>query len=173
MGEFGFGDHIILVYLKSSEQWQKVMPYIKEGLLYHEKIVYIADDNKAEDVKNAMLEWDKELFKKAFKQGDINILSSQETYHQSGEFDPEDMYLLIAKMEQEALAQGYKGVRGCGEMTWMFRDDVIGVDKVVEYEENLTAFLQGRKISAICMYSKVKFGPEMINLMRRIHSKQV
>lgn len=172
MAQFGFGDHIVLMYAKPDEQWQKVIPFIKEGLLAKEKIVYVADDNPTEAVKNAMLARDKELFESALARGDISILTSQDTYHRDGEFDPEDMYLLIAKLEQEALAAGYKGIRGFGEMTWVFRD-VPGAEKLVEYEENLSAFLHGRKICVVCQYDQAKFDQEMINLMQRVHPKQI
>ena len=171
MGEYRFGDHVSLMYTNEQELWQKVLPFLREGLQQNQRIVYVTDETSEAELKAAMFQFDQELFGEAFKRGAVVVYSSKDTYYKTGEFDPEGMYVLLAKMEQEALSGGYEGVRGCGEMTWMFRD-VPGSEKLVEYEENLKAFLFGRKLCVMCLYNRDKFGPEMINLMLRIHPEQ-
>ncbi len=172
MEEFGFGGHTCLIYSSSEDLWKSVIPYMKEGLKRGEKVIYVADDNKQEDVKKAILADDPGVFETALSKGDVVILSREETYHQSGVFDPEAMIALIGSLEQEALSQGYKGVRGLGEMTWAL-EDVPGADKLVEYERQLNEFVKRHKMGIVCLYNQQRFGPEMINLMLRIHPHKV
>ena len=57
-------------------------------------------------------------------------------------------------------------------MTWVL-EDVPGGDKLVDYERKLNEFVRGRKIGLVCMYNQQRFGPDMINLMLRIHPHKV
>lgn len=172
MGEFGFSGHICLTYLTTPELLQSVRPYIVAGIMAKEKIVYVADESWHQEIKDTMLGWDKMMFEQAFSSQQVVIVRTGDLYYPSGVFDPEVTMQIIAQMEKEALEQGYLGMWGVGEMDWMF-DDVVGIEKVYEYEKKLTEWIKDQKVSVICAYNKARFGPEMINLMLRLHHCQL
>lgn len=161
MEEFGDGGHVCLIYDSPEEKWQKVLPYVRVGLETKKRVVYVAEEENNEEVRAALA-----------VPRDLVIMRARDVYYPTGVFDPELMLESIARVEKEALRCGYSGFVGIGEMTWMF-EDISGSDKLIEYEQNLTKFLRNRKINVVCMYNKQRFGPEMINLMLRIHTRVV
>lgn len=171
MSDFRYGDHRCLTYETEEERWQTLLSFMQAGIVNKEKVVYAVDDREIKNVKDRILSSSKDVFEKALATGTLVIISAKEAYYPSGQFDPAAMYQLIERLEQEALAQSYTGLRGCGEMSWLFDEDVPGSDKVVEYERGLKTFLQGRKICLLCLYDKNKFGPEMTDLMEQIHTR--
>lgn len=172
MKESSCGGHVYLAYTTKEELWKNLRLFVTTGIEANDKIIYIADENSDEEIKSAMLSWDSKTFERALAKGQVVIRRAGESYCPHGEFDPEKTFKLIEQLMLDAIGQGYCGIRGVGEMTWMF-GDVLGVDKVYEYEQKLNEWLKNRKISVVCTYNKNRFGPEMINLMQRIHPKHV
>ena len=55
-------------------------------------------------------------------------------------------------------------------MTWAL-EDIVGADKLVEYERALDTMVTGKKMRIVCLYDQSRFGQEMVKLMERIHQK--
>lgn len=68
--------------------------------------------------------------------GDLAFYSTDETYFEDGEFDPETMIETWAERARKAIDQdGYEGVRIASEATWALTSDSDDlIDGVREYE---------------------------------------
>ena len=168
MEEFGSDRHDCWAYATPEDKWQKVIPHIKARLLAKERVIYATYDSSVAEVSTMLVRSDKQVFETALAGGDLVIMSAKDLYYPNSEFDPEVTFKVIDLAEQEALAKGYTGLQGYGEMMWMF-EDLGGEDQLIEYEQKISERYRDHKIKLMCLYNKSRFGPEMIHLMERIH----
>ncbi len=160
-------DHICSIYETREEQFSVIIPFIKIGLDRGEKCVYIVEENTAQEVLNAM---EKEGIDtdSSIKSGSLRIFNKQDTYLKQGYFDPDLMIQFLKEAVDSAKEEGYKALRGTGEMTWILNGDP-GVERLMEYESKLNSFFSENDIVAICQYNHRHFTPEIILNVVRTH----
>lgn len=159
--------HIGVEYGDREELLRKITPIIKRAITSKEKIIYVIDRAIKQELRVSLSLEGKE-FQRALREGQIEVLESQETYMAGGKFEPEAMCDLVESIVVAAHEDGYAGMCGIGEMSWMF-GDVLGTERVVEYESKLSEMKFGLPVRMYCLYDKRDFVPEMLRLMRRIH----
>jgi hypothetical protein len=112
------GDHICPIYENATEQMAVAIPFLKEGLVRGERCLYIADDQTALQITQA-LEAASVVVAHEQARGALSILTKRETYLKSGdEFEPQAMIDFLRQAEVQAIADGFSGLRVLGEMTW-------------------------------------------------------
>ncbi|MBI5376916.1 MAG: MEDS domain-containing protein [Candidatus Schekmanbacteria bacterium] len=153
-------DHLCLIYETQQEQFAAVVPFIRIGLERKEKCVYIADDNSASSVIDAMRTEGIDV-ETAIKSGALAVLTKKDAYLKNGYFDPDLMIQFLKDAVDSAKAEGFKALRATGEMTWALGND-IGVERLIEYEAKLNYLLPKSDILAICQYNRKRFSPEII-----------
>ncbi|MEW6587315.1 MAG: MEDS domain-containing protein, partial [Nitrospirota bacterium] len=153
-------DHLCLIYEKREEQFAAVIPFIRIGIERGEKCVYIADDNTASDVMDAMRA-DGIDVDSSIKSGALSIITKKDAYLRNGYFDPDMMIKFLKENIEAAKTEGYKALRASGEMTWALGDE-IGVERLLEYEAKLNYLFPGNDIVAICQYNRSRFSPDVI-----------
>jgi PAS domain S-box-containing protein len=160
------GDHLCFIYRSREEQMSVIIPFILEGLKRNEKCLYVVDENTEEDiVEEIKKHCDVEGY---ITSGQLVILRKEETYLRDGFFDPDRMIQLVKNAEREAIDEGYSGLRGTGEMTWVTEAET---EKLLEYEAKLNHFFPNSKCIAICQYNEKKFDPEVLISVVHTHSK--
>lgn len=163
------GEHVCGFYRDKEEEYAIVVSFFHAGLLNNEKCIYILDDSGRRDVVQAFKKRDIDI-EKFIKSGQFELLSSEETYHKGGYFDPDRMVELLRQNEEMAVKEGYRGLRVSGEMTWALKKQP-GVDRLAEYEAKLNYFFPGSKTSAICLYDEKKFEPKVLLNIIYTHPK--
>jgi PAS domain S-box-containing protein len=163
----GIHDHLCLIYETQREQFSIVLPFIRTGLMQGDKCVYIADDNTAAQVMEAMISEGIDVDKMQ-KKGALVILNKQDVYLKQGSFDPDWMIDFLKDSTDSARADGFTALRVTGEMTWTLGGDP-GVEKLAEYEAKLNNFLPSNDALAICQYNYNRFSPEVIIDVIRTH----
>ncbi|HEX9046922.1 MAG TPA: MEDS domain-containing protein [Verrucomicrobiae bacterium] len=153
-------DHLCLIYETAEEQFSAIVPYIKAGLERHEKCLYIADDNTATMVLDALRRGGIAV-EAALKSGGLAVLTKQDTYLKDGRFDPDRMIELLEEATDRALREGYSALRVTGEMTWNLGGDP-GAERLMEYEAKLNYFLPMHNALALCQYNRRRFRPEVL-----------
>jgi PAS domain S-box-containing protein len=160
-------DHLCLVYENRDQQFGAVIPFMRVGLQRGERCVYIADDNTAADVIEAMRTSGIDV-ESATSSGALAVITKKEAYLKKGYFDPDLMIRFLKEAVDDAKARGYRALRATGEMTWALGHE-IGVERLMEYEAKLNYFFPEHDIVAICQYSRTRFSPEIIADMIRTH----
>lgn len=148
------GDHLCLLYENEAQHRQVFTPYLRQGLLADEKVLYIADE-RGTDVIEDYLRASGLDPAPYIASGQLTLLTS-DVYAQDGSFDPDATIAMLGETLDEALEAGYKGMRGSGEMSWML-GETPGSDRALEYEAKLNRFFPGKPFLAICQYNMRRF----------------
>jgi PAS domain S-box-containing protein len=149
------GDHLCCIYKNDREHRALLTPFMRQGLDRGEKIIYVVDAHSAEQILSYLREDGLDV-EDYLKNGQLNVLSVDESYMLEGVFDPDGMICLLEKETMRALDEGYSALRLTGEMSWTLRG-LPGSERLMEYESKLNTFFSGNKCLAICQYDKRRF----------------
>ena len=159
------GEHLCSFYENKEEQFQIVFPFIVEGLARTEKCLYIADENSVDEVKAGLLIHGIDV-EECLKTGQLNIMTTKESYLKHGKFIIEDMVLQLDSFVYRAINEGYSGVRVAGEVTWLIRE-LSSLEEFLEYEKTLNEVFRSRPVKLLCQYnSKKLFGNVILGALR-------
>lgn len=86
----------------------------------------------------------------------IELFEPRETYLAGGSFSVERMLSMLDKYCHQALRNGFRGVRGVGEMSWALKAFDVW-ENLFTYEAQLNDFLQERQYKAYCLYDLTQF----------------
>lgn len=78
------------------------------------------------------------------------------------------MIELLRKATTQARDDGYTALRVTGDMSWALQD-VVGGDRLLEYESQLNEFYPGSDALSICQYDRRRFSAEMILQVLQAH----
>lgn len=161
------GDHLCLLYRTEEEHRAVITPFIRAGLEHNEKVLYITDVRTADTVVNYLDEdgVDVESF---IESGQLNILTSDESYMKRGIFDPDSMLVMLDNETSKALDEGFDALRVTGEMCWALRE-LPGSDLLIVYEAKLNEFFPGKQCLAICQYDMRRFAPGILKQVLQTH----
>src|SRR5450759_3568341 len=154
------GDHLCCLYDTEEEHRELMTLYLKTGLEKGEKVVYIVDARTAETVLGYLRDAGVEV-EPYLSSGQLAILSVDEAYVASGEFDSDGMIGMLTDETEKALAEGYGALRVTGEMSWALRG-LPGSERLMEHEAKLNRFFPGSKCLAICQYDNRMFEPSVL-----------
>mgnify|MGYP006291277229 CR=1 FL=1 len=161
------GDHLCCLYSSEEEHRAVLAPYLLEGLKRGEKVLYIVDAHTAETIlgylRNNGLDLGHYL-----QQGQLTILTQDESYVRDGVFDPDAMLALVEKETEQAAEEGYTALRVTGEMSWALRG-LPGSDRLIEYEAKLNRFFPHHRALAICQYDRRRFDADVLMGILRTH----
>ncbi|HEV2855645.1 MAG TPA: MEDS domain-containing protein [Thermoanaerobaculia bacterium] len=146
------GDHLCLIYHSAAEQAAALVPFLKAGLAAGERGLFIGHSTSARRLEraleNAGVDVEAECDRGAFV-----FLTRREDWLPHGRFDPGAMMDHLRQAEQQALDDGFSGLRATWNMGWIL-EGTPGADRLVEYEAHLNRFLAGSRTSALCRYSR-------------------
>ena len=114
------GDHLCCIYETEEEHRELITSYLKRGLEKREKVIYIVDVRTAETVLGYLRDAGVEV-EQYLSSGQLSILSADESYVTSGEFDPDGMIGMLTDETEKALREGYSALRVTGEMSLALR----------------------------------------------------
>lgn len=167
LGGLGVHAHLCLIYETREEQFAALVPFIRIGLERGERCVYIADDNTAAVVLDALAAQVLDVAS-AVASGALMMVGKRETYLQSGAFDPDLMIRFLHDAAEAAKAAGFAALRATGEMTWALGAEP-GVERLMEYEAKLNDFFATHDALAICQYNRARFSLTVIRDVLRTH----
>jgi len=141
-------DHAILFYANRQDKREVLFTYLKVGLDAGEAAVYVASDESADEIRQAMEDFGVNV-DPLEKTRALRIVDYREWYIIGGEFNIGKIFSLWEKSLREALARGFRGLRVAGEMSCFFRHHML--NELVVYERALHRELE-MPMEAICAY---------------------
>lgn len=161
------GDHLCLVYDTLAELSAVLVPFLRTGLGAGERCLYVGPTAGSErlegDLETAGVAVGREL-----ERGALVLLSGRESWLQPGRFDPWAMMDLLRQAEQQALDDGFTGLRATWDMTWVLAGRP-GSDRLIEYEAHLNRFLAGSRTSVLCRYARSSSSAALIQSVLHTH----
>src|SRR5512143_1378978 len=154
------GDHLCYLYATEAEHQTVLSLFILQGLMRGEKVLYILDYHTADEIfaylRDRMPSLDDYVAR-----GQLQFLSTAETYLQDDHFTPEHTLDLLRQATLQAQSEGYPALRVTGEMSWALRG-LPGSDQLIEYEAKLNHFFQHTPCIAICQYEQRRFNEALL-----------
>jgi len=164
-------DHLCLIYRDQREELAAAISFIKTGLEMNDQCIYVADDNSKHEVLAAMKKAGVQA-DEAVRRGQLIVCSKHESYLNQGQFDPAYAIDFFKDAAARARANGYRALRGSGEMSWQLSGDP-GSDRLIEYEANVNHLFRGHSILALCQYNMERFSPADIRNALYTHPKVI
>jgi len=137
------------VYDDPEAKYNVLFNYLKVGLDNGEAGVYVASDENPSQIREAMKRFGIDV-EKCEKKDALQILGYEDIYIIDGKFSITTTINLWNKLCNEALKQGFKGLRVTGEVACFFKHNLI--QELIEYEKTLHRVLDIPMI-AICAYN--------------------
>jgi hypothetical protein len=140
------------------------VPYFKAGLENNEFCLWVAVDNlTAEHARKAMTKAVKD-FPAYQKKGQIEILPYDECYLKDGHFKSKTILNGLIRKLNQALKQGYAGLRLTDNIFWLEKKDW---RSFTEYEEVVNNVICNYKMIALCTYNLKKCSAaEIVDVIR-------
>lgn len=153
------GDHLCFPFEDRAEHQRLLTFYLRQGLERGEKVLCLLNSSVAELAKyfrDAQMTMEFYL-----ASGQLRVLNTPVSFLSGKTFEPDEMIRLLETETKTALADGYSALRVTAEMSWAL-DEPYGLEKLVDLEIRLNAFLSHSSCIFLCQYDKNLFEPEIV-----------
>ncbi len=148
VGEVAWGTHLCHFYETRQDLLDILIPYFRAGLEAREFCVWVVSEFTAEEARDALRRGIPGA-ERHLSAGDIQIIPHAEWYLKGGTFDAEGVSGGWGGKLDEALAQGYEGLRGGGVVAGLLEEYD---EDVLRFEAALDEALAGRRGIILCSY---------------------
>jgi hypothetical protein len=146
--------HICAFFTSRDEEYETLIPYLKEGVDAGEQVVNVLDEARLRDHRGR-------LKASGVPVDDGVVLSSSEdTYLAGGHFDMDRMVGFVRDHVVAAAGEG-RLVRTAGWMDWIDRA-APGTERVMEYEARMNLLVPTFDCTFMCIYDLAKLRGEML-----------
>ena len=165
--QLGPHDHLCSIYESQQEHLAVAVSFIRIGLDRGEKCLYIADDGRRGDVREALqaegIDVDRAVASNSFV-----ATTKEQAYLKRGSFDLDWRFSFWKEAMELAMSEGFSALRAIDEAEWVLRA-TLGLERWMEYESRLTHSLWQCNCAALCQYNRRVFPPELILDVIRTH----
>jgi len=149
LGDMSWGTHFCHLYETKQDLIDILVPYFKTGLENNEFCIWVVYDPLNEDEARSALGRVVPALDRHLAAGDIEIHPHSKWLLKNGVFDA--AYALDAWKEKlhQALAKGYSGLRGNGNITWLTERDW---QHFAEFERRIDKLIANERMIAFCTY---------------------
>jgi anti-anti-sigma factor len=161
------GDHACLLYSSEREQGRAVLPFIRAGLDAGEKVLYVAEDERGEQMTDFFERSGSDL--SAALAGDrLEVGIARDHYLRGGSFDAGRMIRDLSDAVIESREGGFAHLRIAGEMGWATTSST-DIREVIDYEDRVDALLRESGTAALCQYDRGRFELAAMREAERSH----
>ena len=153
------------------EQFDILMPFLREGFEQPDQIICIMDQAHAGDYRCRCHQAGIDL-EAHEASGKAPVLRFENTYLEQGRFSADRMIELIRKCVEDSRKNGYPRIRGFGEMHWALRD-LPGTDELIEYESRVNEVWDEHSEPMVCVYDVNKFSGRVLMDILSTHPKVI
>jgi len=155
LGKILWGTHFCLFHKNKEELSEILVPYFKAGLENNEYCMWITSEILPKKEAEALLNKAIPHFENYLKNHQMEIIPYTEWYLLAKEFNSQRVINGWLKKLEDALHQGYEGVRITGSLIWLEKRIW---KNFVNYETEINAIIPSLKMIVICSYSLEKCG---------------
>ena len=161
------GDHVCTLFTTRREQIGAAAEFIRGGLARGDRCLYICSEQAPDEFRDALRDADIDVDTEEAR-GALEVITKAEGHLKGGSFDAARMIEMLASALSEALATGFAGLRGAGDMTWLL-DQAPGSHELLAYEALLNYFCANRPVVLLCQYSREKLSPKILESCLATH----
>lgn len=131
--------HVCAFFRRKEEEYQVLLPFIKEGFDQGDRAFHIVDPRRREEHLRRLQEAGIDVAA-AEEKGQLEVRRWEDAYLRDGHFDQNRMLILIEQVLIEGKARQFPLTRLVANMEWALEDRP-GVDDIIEYEARLNYVL--------------------------------
>lgn len=159
--------HACAFFHSREEQYQVLMPFIKEGFEQGDRAFHIVDPaQRAAHLER--LEQEGIDTAAATARGQLEVRDWNDTYLSNGHFDQEAMIATLLQALDPANNPPGKFSRNIASMEWALEDRP-GVHDIIEYEARLNQMLPANHDPVVCTYDLARFDASVVIDIMRTH----
>ncbi|MBD3181851.1 hypothetical protein GF312_06140 [Candidatus Poribacteria bacterium] len=167
-----WGTHVAQLYKSKSDLLETMIPYVYQGLEDNELCICVTSDMTEEEVTETLISSIPDI-RSYIQKGQLQIFSYEDWYLIKGCFDGQCSLSCGLKKYQEAINNGYSGLRITGNLSWL---DSSEWKSFMEYENYMDEVVKDQKILIICAYKESDFTKnnvtDVINTHKYVISKE-
>ncbi|MEV0896147.1 MEDS domain-containing protein [Actinoplanes sp. NPDC049802] len=152
------GDHACVLFDDDAEKTRALFTFVRAGLRDSHRILYFG----ADEPRIAA------AFPGAIAAGRLRMATPEQSYLASGVFDPQATIAGWRTEAQQARADGFRGLRAAGDMSWAARP-VPGADRLQWYEAQVNRVFADGFAMAVCLYDRRLFTGTDLDRICRSH----
>lgn len=160
--DLGPHDHVCWSYDDIADFRDRAREYLAEGLALGQRVWYVAAETGAGALSGAA------GFDAALASGAAQVTSLGDTYASGAVVVPEDQVRAYAAATEEALADGYTGLRVAAEATPLVRTPV-QLAAFLRYEHLVDRYMAERPFSAMCGYDSTLLEGSAVTKLAGVH----
>lgn len=141
------GTHLCSLPGTYREQFAIAVPFLRAGVQAGERCLFVAHDNAVEVVRE-------ELSRHGLQASAVAVVPSNATPLRSDSINAGSLLRAWRAATEEALREGFSGLRVVVEMTWAL---AARVEELAEYEEQAAQLFSTAPIHALCQYNRTRF----------------
>lgn len=153
------------------EQYDILMPFLRQGFAQHDMIVSILDPNHADDYRRRCGAAGIDLTTHEAG-GKAPVYRFENTYLKDDRFSADRMVALIKETVLESRKKGYPRVRGFGEMHWAL-SGLPGTEELIEYEARVNDVWDEYQDPMVCVYDLNRFSGRVLMDILCTHPKVI
>ncbi len=165
--EYRQGDHVCTLFASRREQIDAAVEFIAGGLAHGDRCLYVCCEQTPEafrgELRAAGIDVEAEEAR-----GALELVTKAEAHLSGGSFDAARMIEMLASALSDALASGFTGLRGAGDMTWLL-DGAPGSHELLAYEALLNYYCANRPVVLLCQYNRDKLPPKILDSCLATH----
>lgn len=147
--------HICAFFTSREEEYDTLIPYLKEGVDTGDQVLNVLDADRLADHRERL-----DAAGVPFHDGRLQMTSSEDTYLAGGQFEMARMVDFIRDRLVTAASEG-KCVRTAGWMDWISRN-APGTERVLEYEARMNLLVPTFDCTFVCVYDLSKLSGTMV-----------
>jgi MEDS: MEthanogen/methylotroph, DcmR Sensory domain len=147
--------HICAFFSSRDEEYETLIPYLKDGVDAGEQVLNVLDEARLRDHRARL-----ESGGVPVGDGHLLLSSSEDTYVAGGLFDMDRMVGFVRDRLVAAAAEG-RCVRTAGWMDWIYRE-APGTERAMEYEARMNLLVPTFDCTFMCVYDLTKLHGEMV-----------
>lgn len=163
------GIHLCYVYNDDAEREQTLARFVAKGLAENARVLCLVDAMTPQDFESHLRELGVDLGSHASA---LTAADAVETYSPPSGFSPDTLLDSLSAFCQQAVSEGYSGVRITGDMAWLHRSHP-AMTTVMEYEVKATDHCRAQRVVALCQYDARKFDGRTIMDVLSVHPAMI
>ena len=163
--------HVCAFFNSREDEYNVMLPFIKEGFDVGDRAVYILDRNQRSERMQRLADTGGDTAE-AEASGQLEVRPWENAYLRPGRFDQYAMIDLLENVAKAAMQQGPGMTRLWANMEWALLD-FPGVHDIVEYESRLNYFLPNYEMATVCTYDVTKFSASVVMDIIRTHPQVI
>jgi hypothetical protein len=147
--------HICAFFTSPDQEYETIIPYLRDGLAEGERVLNIVDDDTITAHRGRL----NAAGISTAGEG-VRVQGAAETYLETGRFEMDRMVSFVETALAGAKAEG-KLVRTCGHMSWL-RKNAPGSERAIEYEARMNYLFPKYDCTFMCAYYLPNLGGDTI-----------